>query len=457
MSFLDKITLPGEEATNVSVQPTGAAKTGFLSKITPPTEESLARYNEMVASQPTPTPSLGSRIATGVKDTFSAPLTKQSFNPMKTVDSIFGEATVMGKDSIGRIKEAFDTEGESKVKIGADIGSAALGAVNLALTPITATLKGLETVPGVGYLASGINRIFGSIGVVGGEAALSGLRALPISDTAKKELEPVVNELGALVGQLVAGKAGGKAYEATKSRIQEKGRVVEEVVKKEMDAAKVEAPAPAAETSPATAEPVQSPFLSKVTTFDGQPVLAEAPTTRTRGTAETLKSESDFAAAKTGEKVDFGELPTYEVRANQRAAAAEFVAKNPEEALRITNKETTAPEGIFAEEIFTALKEKAIKENDVATQIALSKSKVVEGATEMGQRIKALDASLEADPIRVIREVREVRVAAAARRLKMDDPQKVLKAELVQAKKSVAEKTKLEPKTWEDFINSLEC
>ena len=457
MSFFDEVTTAeGKPVTFSTRKETSKSGGDFFSQIS-------YEPNRIVTTQePVPQPSLGSRISTGLKETIAQPITEQSFNPLKTIDTIFGSATDTLKDTKSRINEAINTQGESKLKVGADIASAGLGVVNTIFTPITSTLKGLESVPGVGYIATGVNRLFGAIGVVGGESAVSVLNSLPISDKSKQELEPVVNELGALVGQIVVGKIGGKGYDALSEKIKTNSQKVLDVVKEE-----------AKTTIPGEIKPIEQikelDIFSQVTDVTGKPVefatktespqISEqisSPEIKTSGLAETLKKQSDAYSVENGVRVDFGDLPEYQTRPVKAQEAVDYVKSNPEDAFKVANGELPVPDGLLLGEVYSALKVKAIKEGDVATQLRLAKSKANEFAAQAGREVKAFDAGIIDDPIRAIREIMKVREEAIIRRT----GNKNIKAETTKEfnkAKEIVKKEKIAPKTWDDFITSLEC
>jgi len=100
---------------------------------------------------------------------------------------------------------------------------------------------------------------------------------------------------------------------------------------------------------------------------------------------------------------------------------------------------------------------KAVAEHDIETlrELALS-DKANAMATELGQRIKALDTFSPEDPVKVIREVAEARKETAQRRLKTKDVRKVHKEEVTRGKAEI-KKAMPTKETWAEFIKSLEC
>lgn len=117
------------------------------------------------------------------------------------------------KQGVGRRnKTALDT--------AVSTGQAGLGLINVLFSPITGTMMGASTLPGVGHAADVINGVFGGIAKGSGNVAVGELERSPfLSDEAKEKLKPLVEETAGLAGQLIAGKAGHSAYTRTKANV----------------------------------------------------------------------------------------------------------------------------------------------------------------------------------------------------------------------------------------------
>lgn len=95
---------------------------------------------------------------------------------------------------------------------------AGTGTVGAVLSPVSGLFAGAEEVPVLKYPAMGVNYIFGKLGEGGGWVGKKVVENLPISEQAKKDIEPGVEELSALLAQIAAGKAGSKGTKLLKEK-----------------------------------------------------------------------------------------------------------------------------------------------------------------------------------------------------------------------------------------------
>jgi len=108
-----------------------------------------------------------------------------------------------------------------------------------------------------------------------------------------------------------------------------------------------------------------------------------------------------------------GALYSVGEEAPQLERAARLVADDPEKALRIAMLEDRAPAGVHPEFVFMALEEAAMISGDVALQERLSRSRIAEEATTMGQRIAAWRNRAELSPVDDMRKINAAREARA--------------------------------------------
>jgi len=134
---------------------------------------------------------------------------------------------------------------------------------------------------------------------------------------------------------------------------------------------------------------------------------------------------------------------------DQASLALEVINRDPVYAKKVAMGQAPAPAGVETGSIFTALREKAFQEGDVFTLTELSRSKA---PTETAQALKSFDVfRSETDVVTALKEIR------ASRAAKLEE--KGIKIEEA-VKKEVAKQPKVEkvsPKTWDEFISSLEC
>ena len=95
---------------------------------------------------------------------------------------------------------------------------ATTGTIGTVLSPVSGLFSAAEEVPVLKYPAIGINYIFGKLGEGGGWVGDKVVENLPISDQAKADIKPGVEELSALLAQIAAGKAGAKATSVLKTK-----------------------------------------------------------------------------------------------------------------------------------------------------------------------------------------------------------------------------------------------
>ncbi len=93
------------------------------------------------------------------------------------------------------------------------MGSAAVGAANVAFLPVTAQMEAAKKIPILKYPAEGASYLFGKAGEVGSIVLGKGVDILPISQESKDTIKPLAEELGAFVAQLVGVKLGAKVAE----------------------------------------------------------------------------------------------------------------------------------------------------------------------------------------------------------------------------------------------------
>lgn len=171
-----------------------------------------------------------------------------------------------------------------------------------------------------------------------------------------------------------------------------------------------------------------------------------------------LSKSVEVDAIKTGLVKDLGDLPSYEKRNMDEIAAkvSEFINNDYELAKKIALGEAPEQGGLRSQEIFTGLREKARAEGDINTlrELALS-DKAAAIATELGQRVKALDSGDPSDPVRAIRDLKEIRASETEKRIGKGKVESVKKEHIKNIKESIKKVAKKQD--WEGFVKSLEC
>ena len=174
-----------------------------------------------------------------------------------------------------------------------------------------------------------------------------------------------------------------------------------------------------------------------------------------RGLSKSVETD----AIHKGLVEDLGDLPTYQTRDMKEVAnkVSEFIGKDPVLAKRIALGEVPEQGGIRSQEMFTGLKIKAEIDGDVnmLRDLALS-DKATALATELGQRVKALDSNSPDSPVDAIREVKKAREEAVKSKIKKDDISSE-KKKIVKEIKKETKKAAPTKETWESFIRSIQC
>lgn len=149
----------------------------------------------------------------------------------------------------------------------------------------------------------------------------------------------------------------------------------------------------------------------------------------------------------------FGDLPEYRQMniKDQAQKAIDLMNNDYERAKRIALGNEVAPEGIHPESLFTAVEERATREGDVNTLKNLAtQSSLTTEATTMGQRIRLLGERNPESPVMKIKEVKDSRENALAKKgIKKGDVVSEIQREI---KANVSKRP-----TWEEFINEIKC
>lgn len=230
-----------------------------------------------------------------------------------------------------------------------------------------------------------------------------------------------------------------------------------------------------------TQEPFQGNIVQPESNLQGKQGIVEAVSgDKTRGLSKSVEK----TAIEKGLIEDLGDLPTYQAR-NMKEIASKvesFINENPDLAKNIALGEAPEQGGIRSQEMFTGLRIKAEQEGDINMIRDLALSETASGmATELGQRIKALDSgNLTDSPIKAIQELQRAREQKYLRDLEISRQRsktgrivekmgksiekqlspKEIKAEknnIVKEIKSEIKRNAPTKRDWNSFIKSLEC
>lgn len=171
-----------------------------------------------------------------------------------------------------------------------------------------------------------------------------------------------------------------------------------------------------------------------------------------------LAKSVESSAIEKGLTEDLGDLPTYAKRNMKEIAkqVEDFINKDPELAKKIALGEAPEQDGLRSQELFTGLRVKAEKEGDIETlrQLALS-DKAAALATELGQRVKALDTGDAESPVKAMKAVKEARTAEIKKKGVKDVAKEAAKT--VDEIKESIKKNVPRLKDWNEFLEAIRC
>ncbi len=214
-------------------------------------------------------------------------------------------------------------------------------------------------------------------------------------------------------------------------------------------------------------EPIKEQQPTQVTKQEStytKPELAKetitkvSPEIKKSSLSETLKQE----AIVKGMKTDLGDSPIYETRPMETFnKAANYVIKNPEDALKVARGEISAPEGTLHSEIYSALKIKAFEDGDNSLLYKLATDpKINAMGTEAGRIVKGYDTRLTNDPVETAKEIIQYRKDFTEKKMsnlfKNTDIEKIKSKYTTEIKDEISKNI---PKRsgLVDFIKSIQC
>lgn len=214
--FVDKsAAAPAADSKDVfaqfspSVEKTPAKKQGVIYQ--EPKETPLGDLENFASGTNNALNEAGTAAKEGFEQAFDA--NKKAGQSVHTFADAFSPLTSAVSDAGDKISNAVITAQDqhaSALQKGVAVGDAGVSALNALFSPFSVAMNVASKVPVVGKVADVVSGIFGALG--NGEADLAGnsVNTLPISEDAKNEIRPLVQEVGALTAQLLAGKAGGE-------------------------------------------------------------------------------------------------------------------------------------------------------------------------------------------------------------------------------------------------------
>lgn len=405
----------------------------------------------------------------GLRDS-STEMWRLLFDSMDAANDKFTKGV---SDLYGKDKSAWERWGGAT--------QAGIGLATAAFTPVSTVLKGAEAIPGVGYVAAGINSIFSGIGQGAGDTAVKALYSSNLSDETKKKLEPTVREAAGIVAQIAIGYKGAKYTESLKTKTSE----IIDVAKQEVYAAQRAINTRSIPIKSLTPSSISlEGYGTKLPTIEwgvgkkdtsGSPIIEVGDTTPTRSgpyryvpekstpetpvETRTAESTGNIFQSKTGLDIAREQglrsdiVPWQERRPNQFASADAFVAADPIIAERSLTNPELVPKGLYVEEVYGAFRKKYDAEGNYAAAQRLIQSGV---PTEAGRRLEVLNRSRAFDPSQVslTDAIQEI---VSEIKLRTEKETKVDIQSMSEKIKTEGEVRTPKLKSWDELIKSLEC
>lgn len=161
------------------------------------------------------------------------------------------------------------------------------------------------------------------------------------------------------------------------------------------------------------------------------------PTKTKSGLATTtLRDATERGMMMEAESFDVPDLDTMKMK-EQADKAVKLIAEDEDLAIRIALGDENPPSGLKVGSVYSAVKELAIKNGDVDLIKRLAQSENVNAfARELGQEIKAFDSQIARDPVKVLKQILDIRKEAAG-----DGASKAVAKDLKALKDGVANTT----------------
>jgi len=166
--------------------------------------------------------------------------------------------------------------------------------------------------------------------------------------------------------------------------------------------------------------------------------------------ASRLEARITESLDKTPQEIidQLGSTYTQMSKPEQIARATVYVTENPSKAMQVLRGEIDAPPGILKNSIYVAM------ENQAKGNVPLARKLASLQSTRAGQELSILTEIDPNSPVKLIRELINVREEAFARRYKGQTPKDLSKKVTENIKKKVRVPNKND---WNSFVNSIAC
>jgi len=413
-----------------------------------------AVYNPPIVQEK---PSIFQGTKQGISDIIADPLTLKA-DPKKAVGNAWEAVKGSVLEEGTRIKDFFNSFGRTP-GVSEEIGTglkAVSGAVGVVFSPISALFAGAEQIPVLGTVAKVVNLPFTAVGE--GLTEISGgiVDKLPISQTAKDYIKPGIQEIAALAGQILLGKAVGSAKKV--KLVEKYGKLDANTIIKEATKLAEQKKAEVLPEKKTTAEQIATQYGGEVkpkaewdkvkpTTEpikpQGEAVLNEIkPTSEISGIAKQIEAK----AIEQG-MIDkgFSELAEYDSSTIKKQS--ELGAKYTPEQLKEIAKTGELPDGMKPATPLSILEDYAVKNKDVELMTELAKSPLNSRISASASEVSLSRMREKMGTVENIREVERLR----------EEGVKDVKPNELNKVKEVVRKSKPTKDAWLNFIESLKC
>lgn len=154
----------------------------------------------------------------------------------------------------------------------------------------------------------------------------------------------------------------------------------------------------------------------------------------------------------TPEQIDTIGLSTYNVmnKAEQKAAAIDYVTRNPENVIKILSGEMEPPKGLLKNSIYVVADAMAHDDANLARKLASLSS------TRAGQELSILTELAPDSPTSAMREISQTRIQAVEKQLKSGSVPKT-RNQITATIQETVKKSLPKAKDWASFVDSIRC
>lgn len=327
------------------------------------------------------------------------------------IPQAFKNSFQSGVEAVDTMQKPSNTPIQTGLQSGVQLGNAVGGVFFSELAPVSNLFSKLINAAGENY----------SKVVPGGEKTVENVANGPFGDTADKILK-TFEGFGGLAMNILGAKGG--------------------------DIRTAEPP------TEAPAVPVKPPVVTAEAPHTPIPVETIKPTSvppKTGGVVSNVAKDIQTKAIETGLTDSFKDLATYERRTikEQAQKISDLITADPTELGRIVRGEKPVPDGISPTYLVTAVDKYARQTQDPHLLQDLVSSRLTGDVSTHGSELRMAAERDQSSAMQALKDLQSTREAAQATRGRS------VKSEVASAKSFIQRAHT--PKTWEEFVGSIEC